>query len=93
MISSSIAPMMATKRTALIVAMSAILGIAPTAALAQPTQDAIIDDSDTNTQVNSATLVLTQGDGDNNSQASAAFQSNNLEDNDANTIVQTLQPP
>jgi hypothetical protein len=89
MISSSIAPMITTKRTALMVAMSAILGVAPTAALAQPTQVALIDDRDTNTQVNSAPFAHLQGEGDFNTQAASVSQSNNLEDNDANAIIQT----
>jgi hypothetical protein len=79
--------------TALIMAVSSILDVAPIAALAQPgdqTQVAVIDDSDTNTQVNSATQVLTQGAGSNNFQASAAGQSNNLDDNDVNIIAQGI---
>jgi hypothetical protein len=81
--------MIITKTTALILAMSSILGIAPIAAVAQLQQDAVIDDSDTNTQVNSATVVQTQGDGDFNTQASFVEQGNALEDNDANAIIQT----
>jgi hypothetical protein len=79
--------------TALIMAVSSVLGVAPIAALAQPgdqTQDALIDDRDTNTQVNSATVVLTQGAGDGNSQASGVGQSNSLDDNDVNTIAQGI---
>jgi hypothetical protein len=78
--------------TAVLMAVSSILGVAPIAALAQPgdqTQVAAIDDRDTNTQVNSATVVQTQGAGSGNFQASAVQQINNLEDNDANAIIQT----
>jgi hypothetical protein len=53
-------------------------------------QVAIISDDDTNTQVNSATVVQTQGDGDFNTQAASVTQSNTLEDNDVNTILQSI---
>jgi hypothetical protein len=82
-------------RTALIMAVSSILSVAPIAAVAQPdgsfqSQFGLIDDRDTNTQVNSATVVQTQGAGSGNLQASAVQQSNNLEDNDQNTIEQFI---
>jgi hypothetical protein len=76
--------------TALIMAVSSILGVAPMAALAQLSEDATIDDRDTNTQVNSATVVLTQGAGDGNSQASGVGQSNSLSDDDENNIFQAI---
>jgi hypothetical protein len=86
--------MISIKRTtALIMAVSSILGVAPIAALAQPgdqTQVGVINDPDTNTQVNSATQVLTQGAGSSNTQANAASQSNNLNDNDVNVIAQGI---
>jgi hypothetical protein len=79
--------------TALIMAVSSILGVAPIAALADngdKTQAAVINDPDTNTQVNAATQVLTQEYGDSNTQTAAAGQSNNLEDNDLNIIAQGI---
>jgi hypothetical protein len=79
--------------TALIMAVTSVLGVAPIAASAQPgdqIQIGVIDDSDTNTQVNSATQVLTQRDGSNNAQAAAASQSNSLDDNDVNTLAQGI---
>jgi hypothetical protein len=76
--------------TALIMAVSSILGVAPIAALADNTNTAAIDDRDTNTQVNAATQVLTQGEGDNNVQAAAAGQSNSLSDDDQNAIFQSI---
>jgi hypothetical protein len=85
--------MISIKTTALIMAVSSILGVAPIAALAQPadqTQVAVIDDSDTNTQVNAVSQTLTQGDGDSNTQTAAAGQLNNLEDNDVNVIAQGI---
>jgi hypothetical protein len=54
------------------------------------TNFAVISDDDTNTQVNSATVVQTQGDGDFNTQAASVSQSNTLEDNDVNTILQSI---
>jgi hypothetical protein len=54
------------------------------------TNVAVIDDRDTNTQVNSATVVQTQGDGDGNFQASSVWQSNWLSDDDVNQIFQAI---
>jgi hypothetical protein len=79
--------------TALILAVSSILGVVPIAALGQSgdqTQVGVINDPDTNTWVNSATQVQVQGAGDNNFQASSLWQSNNLNDNDMNIIAQGI---
>jgi hypothetical protein len=54
------------------------------------TNFAVIDDRDTNTQVNSATVVQTQGAGSGNFQASSVWQSNWLSDDDVNQIFQAI---
>jgi hypothetical protein len=77
--------------TALIMAVSSVLGVAPIAALAQTSQDGTIDDRDTNTQVNAALAVQSIDDGDNNFQGIGVAQSNSLEDNDANVLTQVIQ--
>jgi hypothetical protein len=54
------------------------------------TNFAVISDDDTNTQVNSATVVQTQGSGSGNFQASSVWQSNWLSDDDVNQIFQAI---
>jgi hypothetical protein len=83
--------MISIKTTALIMAVSSILGVAPIAALADngdKTQAGVINDPDTNTQVNSAVQTLTADDF--NTQTAAAGQSNLLDDSDVNTLVQDI---
>jgi hypothetical protein len=86
--------MISIKTTALIMAVSSILGVAPMAAAAQSgdqTQGAAINDPDTNTQVNSAVQTLTQRNADDsNTLTAAAAQSNILDDTDVNTLVQNI---
>jgi hypothetical protein len=85
--------MISIKTTAVIMAVSSILGVAPIAALADngdKTQVGVINDPDTNTEVNAATVVLTQGDGSSNTQASGVGQSNTLDDRDVNVIGQSI---
>jgi hypothetical protein len=87
--------MINTKIMAFIMAMSSVLGlgIAPIAALAQT---AVIVDSDTNTQQNVATQVQNADQladpnatvTDSELQTAEVTQSNNLVDNDVNTIDQ-----
>jgi hypothetical protein len=90
--------MISIKTTALIMAVSSILGVAPIAALAQ--QNAAIDDRDFNAQANFAQQDFASGQANiqgigeaspqvnANTQTGVVAQSNTLNDQDVNTIVQ-----
>jgi hypothetical protein len=76
--------------TALIVAVSSVLSVAPIAASAQLEQNAAIDDRDDNTQANFADVDQDQGEGDFGIQFAEVVQSNSLSDDDENAIFQSI---